>query len=78
MTMPYEIWDYENGNIVYAYENQEEALAEVSAMIQANGTDAVRTWALQFDDYDAPPRTIAVGDELIQLALSYPSRSVAG
>jgi len=78
MVAQFEIWDNANANIVYAYDTQDDALTDVRAMIAANGAASVATWVLQFDDYAAPPRNIAAGEELVALAFATSSaRSVA-
>jgi hypothetical protein len=47
---PYQVWDYVNASIVYAYPTLAAALAGVRREIAANGPDVARTWFLQKDD----------------------------
>jgi hypothetical protein len=67
MKTPYEIWDNDTFNIVYAYPTLEEALAEVREEIAANGPESVFSWVLQYDDRTRI-ENIAYGDSLIRLA----------
>lgn len=68
MKRPYEIWDNDTFNIVYAYPTLEEALASVRQEIAANGPESAASWVLQYDDRVAI-ENIADGDALIGLAM---------
>lgn len=67
MKTPYEIWDNDTFNIVYAYQTLEEALTDVREEIAANGPESVSSWVLQYDDRTRI-ENIAYGDSLIRLA----------
>ncbi len=78
LNTPYEVWDNGNANIVFAYETQEEALADIRETILLNGAESVESWVLLHDDYQSTAYNIAVGSELAALALGVaPSRAVA-
>ncbi len=49
---PFQVWDYENASMVYAYPTLDAALDGVRSEIEANGADVARTWFLQKDDGD--------------------------
>src|SRR5258707_649469 len=66
---PYEIWDWETGNIVYAYATLDEALADVRAAANENGPETIATWFLQYDDRSTG-ENIADGEDLIRLAMN--------
>lgn len=68
MKTPYEIWDNDTFNIVYAYPTLEEALASVRQEIVANGPESAASWVLQYDDRITAVN-IAHGESLIALAL---------
>ena len=61
MKTPYEIWDNDTFNIIYAYPTLEEALADVRDEITANGPSSVSSWVLQYDD-QMTIKNIAHGD----------------
>lgn len=42
----YELWDFESGNLLGAYDTESEALVIVRATIDQYGTDAVQSWGL--------------------------------
>jgi hypothetical protein len=67
MKTPYEIWDNDTFNIVYAYPTLEEALASVRQEIAANGPESATSWVLQYDDH-ATLKNIAHGESLVDLA----------
>jgi hypothetical protein len=66
---PFEIWDWETANIVYAYPTLEEAFADVSAQVTVNGPESAATWMLQFDDRKEA-YVIADGEELVKQAFA--------
>ena len=66
---PYEIWDWETANIVYAFPTLEEAFADVRAEVAANGPGVAASWFLQFDDR-TEGYIIAEGDELVKQAFA--------
>ena len=45
----YELWDFETRNLLGAYDNENEALSVVRAMIDEHGPDAVCQWGLGHD-----------------------------
>jgi hypothetical protein len=63
----YQIWDYANASIVYAYPTLDAALAGVRREIEANGPGVARTWFLQKDDGDEI-EIIAAEDDLVAMA----------
>ena len=68
MKTPYEIWDNDTFNIVYAYPTLEEALASVREEVTANGPESAASWVLQYDDR-VTYKNIAHGEALISLAM---------
>jgi len=68
MKTPYEIWDNDTFNIVYAYPTLEEALASVRDEVAANGPGSAASWVLQYDDRTAI-KNIANGEGLVRLAM---------
>ncbi len=64
---PYQVWDYMNASIVYAYPTLDAALAGVRREIDANGPDVAQTWFLQKDD-GSNIEIIAEADDLVALA----------
>ena len=76
MKTPYEIWDNDTFNIVYAYPTLDEALASIRHEIAANGPEAAASWVLQYDDR-VTVENIAHGESLIDLALKTTSVSTA-
>jgi hypothetical protein len=68
MKTPYEIWDNDTFNIIYAYPTSDEALASIRNEIAANGPDSASSWILQYDDR-ATAETVAYGESLVDLAL---------
>lgn len=69
---PFEIWDWETANIVYAYPTLEEALKDVRAEVKINGADTAASWFLQYDDRSTS-YVIADGDELVRQAFATPA-----
>jgi len=65
---PYQVWDYANASIVYAWPTLDAALAGVRREVEAHGPDIARTWFLQKDDGDEI-EIIAEEDGLVALAL---------
>jgi hypothetical protein len=66
---PYEIWDWETANIIYAYATLEEVLNDVRNEVTANGPDSAASWFLQYDDR-SNGHIIAEGDELVKQAFA--------
>lgn len=69
MKTPYEIWDNDTFNIVYAYATPEEALASVRQEIAVNGVESAASWVLQHEDR-VTLENIAHGETFIGLAMS--------
>jgi hypothetical protein len=69
MPRPYEIWDWQTANIVYAYPTLAEALADVRQEVTANGPDIAASWFLQYDDRETG-YIIAEGADLVKQALA--------
>ena len=69
MKVVYELWDYDTGNLLNAYDTEQAALTEVRAAVLIEGRDAVATWALLRDDTKSPAKTvIATGADLATYA----------
>lgn len=68
MKTPYEIWDKDTFNIIYAYPTLDEALASIRNEIAANGPESAASWILQHDDR-VTVETVAHGESLVDLAL---------
>jgi len=66
---PYEIWDWDTANIVYAYATLEEALTDVRNEVTVSGPESAATWFLQYDDR-VTIENIAHGEALIGLAMN--------
>lgn len=78
----YAVWDFESGNIIYAYDTEEAALALVRTMIEEHGQDAIRHWGIS-RERRGQPTSVAVGEALIARALGHvpdesPAPSAAG
>lgn len=73
---PFEIWDWETANIVYAYPTLEEAFADIRTQITVNGPESAATWMLQFDDRKEA-YVIADGEELVKRAFTAAATPVA-
>lgn len=69
MTRPYEIWDWETANIVYAYATLDEAFADVRNEVTANGPESVASWFLQYGTR-SNGYIVAEGDELVKQAFT--------
>lgn len=77
MKVVYELWDYDTGNLLGAYDTEQAALTEVRYAIQVDGRDAVATWALLRDDKKSPAKTVvATGAELVAYATDMQLRAV--
>lgn len=72
-TLDYELWDLAVGNLMGVYPSQEAALAEVRDGVRDDGAAAWHDVGLRVAaDSPAESQRIAIGDELIALALSMP------
>jgi hypothetical protein len=60
----YAVWDFESGNIIYAYDTEDEALDLVCSQLDAYGPDAVRHWGIS-RERRGRLSPIAQGDALI-------------
>ncbi|HEY8601599.1 MAG TPA: hypothetical protein VIL85_24445 [Thermomicrobiales bacterium] len=70
-TRDYELWDLTVGNLMGVYPSQEAALAEVRGGVRDDGAAAWRDVGLRVAaDSPEESRQIAIGDGLIELALS--------
>jgi hypothetical protein len=63
----YAVWDFVSGNILYAYDSEEEALALVRSQLDAYGPDAVRHWGIS-RERRGRLTSIAEGETLIARA----------
>ena len=61
------VWDFESGNILYAYDTEEEALNLVRGQLDVYGPDAVRHWGIS-RERRGRLSSIAEGDALIARA----------
>ncbi|MGI8689115.1 MAG: hypothetical protein ACR2M3_11100 [Thermomicrobiales bacterium] len=66
---PYEIWDWDTANIVYAYATLEEAFADVRKEVTVNGPESAATWFLQYDDR-VNGYIVAEGNALVKRAFA--------
>jgi hypothetical protein len=65
----FELWDFETSNLIDAYDSEQAALAEVRWAMEADGRDAIATWALLRDDRKSPAKAvIALGADLAAYA----------
>jgi hypothetical protein len=72
--MMYELYDWEDANLIAVYHSEAEALAEVTAQIHAFGRDAVATWTLLKSTPDGIHKeNVAEGDALAERALRAPA-----
>jgi hypothetical protein len=61
----FELWDFETSNLIDAYATEQDALAEVRCAMEADGWDAVTTWALLRDDRRSSAKAVvAIGTDL--------------
>ncbi len=68
--MIYELYDWDDANLIAAYRDEANALAEVAAQVSAFGRDAVRTWTLLRSSPDGTHKeNVAEGDALAERAL---------
>lgn len=65
----YPLWDFESGNMLYAYDTEEEALEVVRVMIREYGPESVRQWGLE-RGRRGRVATLATGDALVARALA--------
>lgn len=75
-TFDYELWDLTAGNLIGVYPNQAAALAEVRNGIRDDGVEAWCNVGLGVTGaHPSESRRIAMGDELVALALSEPGQA---
>lgn len=68
--MIYELYDWDDANLIAAYHNEADALAEVAAQVRAFGRASVATWTLLTSTPDGMRKeNVAAGDALADLAL---------
>ncbi len=63
--MLWELWDLESGNLIWAYDTEEEALQAVRGAIARHGEDFVKSWSLGCDEEDCS-HPVLEGDGLIR------------
>jgi len=68
-TRPYEIWDWDTANIVYAYATLDEAFADIRNEVTINGPESAARWFLQYDDR-VNGYIIAEGNALVKQAFA--------
>ncbi|GEM_PF-3031142 len=77
MKIVYELWDYDTGNLLDAYDTEQAAPNEVRSAIRVDGHDAIATWALLRDDKERPAKTvIATGADLAAYATDMQLRAM--
>lgn len=70
MSIWYELWTLDTGNMIADYDTEADALAEVQTYVAAHGREAVSDWALaRSGDTESDFQRIAEGDALVDLAL---------
>ncbi len=68
--MIYELYDWDDANLVAAYHDEADALTEVAAQVCAYGQASVMTWTLLISTPDGMHKeNVAEGDALADLAL---------
>ncbi|MGI8857948.1 MAG: hypothetical protein ACR2JW_19600 [Thermomicrobiales bacterium] len=68
--MIYELYDWDDANLIAAYHNEADALSEVAAQVRAYGRASVLTWTLLMSTSDGTHKeNVAEGDALATLAL---------
>lgn len=65
----FEVWDFESGNLLAAYDTEEETFALVRSMIEEHGPEAVQQWGVG-RDHEGTLLSYIEGDALIQRALA--------
>ena len=68
MSVLFELWDIESGNLIGAYDSQEAALTIVRDANTRHGASYVRGLLLSRENSRGRSRTIAMGDALLELA----------
>lgn len=80
MTLGYELWETQSGNLMASYESEAEALRAVADRARRHGSDSVESIALvQVDDADEDGEmvTLASGADLLaRAAESRPERVI--
>src|SRR4051794_28139265 len=66
--MPYELWDYETGNCIGAYNDEDAALADVWDTVQRYGQSEALALVLLAHPADADAIRIAAAADLVALA----------
>ncbi len=68
--MIYELYDWDDANLIAAYYNEADALTEVAAQVRAYGRASVATWTLLMSTPDGMRKeNVADGDALAERAL---------
>lgn len=68
--MIYELYDWDDANLVAAYHDEADALTEVAAQVRAYGRESVMTWTLLMSTPDGMHKeNVAEGAALADLAL---------
>jgi ribulose bisphosphate carboxylase small subunit len=67
--MLWELWDTESGNVIDAYETEDQALAEVRTAVAQHGPDYVKAWALGYTGNDASAGEALYGSALVERAV---------
>jgi hypothetical protein len=68
MNTLYELWDFETGNCIGAYEDVETAFADVRDTVRRYGTQAATSLVLLTAPDDMEGERIAAGNDLIERA----------
>ncbi len=72
MSLPYELWDSETGNMIGNYATEDEALDRVRRDLESSGPELVGALALDGPDAAGRKCQIAEGDALLALARRLP------
>lgn len=68
--MIYDLYDWDDANLIATYQNESDALTEVAAQIRAYGRASVTTWTLLMSTPDGIHKeNVAEGDALAERAL---------
>lgn len=75
--MAFELWETESRNLAAVYDTEAEALVGVREAVVRHGRKYAESFALVHEDKRGNSRTVAMGAELVSLALPKPAISKA-
>ena len=73
----YTLWDVETGNSLGTYDTEDEALAVVAVLIEANGEAYADALSLGRDDPKGTAESIAIGDALRERVRAWQGKRLA-